>query len=755
MKLLSLGCWLLLVLLTLHGSQCGNVHWTQYITSLTDNLITFSTNRLNVVQELDLLFRTVSRAYAHCVSGTSPDETPALLDHSWYLQKPCGKILGKFNSEETNKHEKMTAFWALDANPGFYYNVTFIRFNLLPSVHDCNTEYVAIYYDGLIRVSLCGTLTPSSYYIIWHSGVLAFEKIPKSRSSFFLQYQVFNTRILPLTSEVMITSTREDYISAMFTTQTLTNQRCIACQHIVIYFKALFTIQYSVTIVAPMELSCYDVHIYDGPSTLLPPMERSAKTSDDFTKFVFNSAVSTAFQVTVEINIDALNMECKALMATSFTMNANTMVNVPSMLAVPPGGASIEIPTKDCDELPYVVFCLYEIHVRTNHQTPKLTIEHLDFVFPNTNDCSFGGMQMLPSQIVDATRPTVICQRLPKLSTSKAASLELELPFRVYIPEERSQQTGNMTLAFYSYTFPGRNGTMDKVKLNVTSTECQAVQVTCNPPRIKSNFTYISLTRETNYNSIHPSINRQLMCMKHLPKTNFSMKWKWTNLEKLERVLMCHIYSHRNHSIKIVYPYRGTKCVMLNHLPQYGTVVGKRYAPRFETVAEINSTYKLCGFNFISNLNTNYILRYSHQLKEYNTNNVDKPYRPFTIDHNLKVKGYWRHIMAFNVVNSVSYYRDFYTLQFVLRDHVLPSLFNPMKPSSIDSIFNNVEPHSGNYIQENLSPTFMLMKVQNNNTRIGTHISHFDIPFFHMYHILRRMTLQGSISHNQHISHSF
>ena len=261
---------LLAVLASAPDRCCAIDNWQYFISSLTDNMITFSTNKQNVVAELALIHRFISRAYANCVSGTSPDKTPAINDQVWVLQKPCGKIYAKYNSDKPNKFGRMTTQWVVGTNLALFFNVTFVHFSLLPSLHDCDTEHLTFYYNGLNRIALCGTLFPSSYYILYHTGVMVFVKLPKTKSSFLAQYQVFSIQTRPLTTEIMIISEDGSGVSAgMFTPHTLSNQECMTCLHTVIYLKALFIIQYSVRIIAPMELACFDVNTYDGPSILL------------------------------------------------------------------------------------------------------------------------------------------------------------------------------------------------------------------------------------------------------------------------------------------------------------------------------------------------------------------------------------------------------------------------------------------------------------------------------------------------------
>ena len=229
----------------------------------------------------------------------------------WALQKPCGKIYGKCNSDKPNKFGRMTTQWAVWTNLALFFNVTFVQFSLLPSLHECYTEHLTFYYAGFNRIALCGTLFLSSYYILCNEAVIVFVKLPQTKSSFFAQYQVFSIQTRPLTTEIMIISEDGRGVPAGFLTpHTLTNQKCMTCLHTVFYFKALFIIQYSVRIIAPMELACFDVNIYDGPSMLLQPMEMSTTLNADFTKFVYLSQVSTAFQITVEINIFTFNSAC-------------------------------------------------------------------------------------------------------------------------------------------------------------------------------------------------------------------------------------------------------------------------------------------------------------------------------------------------------------------------------------------------------------------------------------------------------------
>ena len=457
------------------------------------------------------------------------------------------------------------------------------------------------------------------------------------------------------------------------------------------------------------------------------------------------SQVSTAFQITVEINIYTFNSACSNIDPNSFKINVEGRRTLPSLTyTVPPGGALINLPSKYCYELPYVVFCLYNIR-SSKHSTPKLVIEQLHFEFPNSNDCSFGGMQMLPSQIDITTRPTVICQPLLKLKSNTVVQ-EMELPFREYIPEEKTLESDGMALAFYSYTVSGRRGNMDKVTLRVTSSDCQAVDITCDEPLMKKTFSYVIMTSNTNYDNIRPSVQQEIMCKKHLPRTDFKVEWKWKYLRKLDRVLICHIYSVKNHSIIIVYPYRGTRCVMMNRLPRYGAVVGNLFAPRYENLEEIKTKYQLCGFNFISNLNTNYVLSYSHWLKEYNTHNIDRKHEP--IGMSIFSQGGHTNVLTFNLVHDVTFFRDFYTLRFIFRDNISPLLTKPITSINIDSILNNVEPHSGSYILQDLASTLTLESSHNTNMSSYRRMSHYDIPFFHLYRILPRMTLQGNVSVN-------
>ena len=71
------------------------------------------------------------------------------------------------------------------------------------------------------------TLFPISYYILCHNAPLLILKLPKTKSSFFAQYQVFNSQTRPLTKEVMIISEDGQAVSAVFIPDTLSNQECM------------------------------------------------------------------------------------------------------------------------------------------------------------------------------------------------------------------------------------------------------------------------------------------------------------------------------------------------------------------------------------------------------------------------------------------------------------------------------------------------------------------------------------------------
>ena len=184
----------------------------------------------------------------------------------------------------------------------------------------------------------------------------------------------------------------------------------------------------------------------------------------------------------------------------------------------------------------------------------------------------------------------------------------------------------------------------------------------------------------------------------------------------------------------------------MNRLPRYGALVGNLFAQRYGNLEALKTRDQLCGFNFISNLNTNYVLSYSHWLKEYKTHNVDRKHEP--IETSIFSQGGHRNEPTFNLVHDVTLFTDFYTLRFILRDNISPVPTMPITSLNIDSILNNVEPHSGSYILQDLASTFTLKSSHNTNMSSYRRMSHYDIPFFHLYQILPRMTLQGNVSVN-------
>ena len=740
--------WLRIAILlcaTLQYKHCphGSVHWTQYVHSLTDNLITYTTNRQNLLHGLDMLHMVISRAHKHCVSGLSRDDAPAINGKTWIVQKPCGKINGTFISNEVNKHRAMVTTWDIMVHEGLYINFTFQHLNLLPSVYECDAEYIAISTVQEQRVWVCGTIFPSSYYMLYYQGVLLFMKHPQTRSSFFLQYQAcnLNPHVRSLTTEMMILHPDGHAIMAdYFTPYTLTQQECVACQHTVIYSKALFIIQYAMTIVAPVELACYDINIYDGPSILLPKLKTSTTINNDFTKFIITTDFSTAFQITVEINIYASD-KCLKLTPNSFKISIDGRKNIDSIFhTVQPGGELMTLPSKYCYELSYIVFCLYQLSIKEKYQTPKLMIEDLNFESPNTNDCSFGGLQMLPDKVTRTTRPAVICHKLPIIKDRKTGTLHMELPFRTYIAEQETANEPFMMLAFYSYKISGRTGRNDFVTLNITSSGCLAVAITCDPPMVRSKTITYTNHQKDNYKNIRPDIPHEIMCMKHLPITKDSLKWKWKVLRQFDRISTCQLYSNSNHSMTVIYLHGRASCVMIHRVPRYGAVLGKRNAPRYETVADLKN-YKYCGFNYISKLNTRPEIKHGHRLNEYNTYNVN---RFETRNRHYTGPNFATFKYSINVASDFTKFRDFYTLEFASgsKTSLIPVI--PLTPKNMDLVLNNVEPHSGSYILQDLSTTIRTKSLQYNNTDSYVKISHYDVAYFHMYHVLPWMTLKGN-----------
>ena len=707
------------IVIILYITTCKTVQWVDYVTSLTHDVITGPDNsRMSVRQQFTQAARgVVARAHAHCVTGSSPDEAPFADKQHWTLRLPCGKVDATITMVTGSREQLLftTCTWALVAPPGLYWNLTFGYLKLMPSTTGFPIEVFYIAKSDLVRVEWTSDQLPGNYYVYDKMALLLlrrverFQRLVESPSGFTVMYQVYNS-VSGLTAavstlEVVVHASNVDFQREVVR-NTLTTGGCVGCQHVVMHVKAIMDIRVQMALWGPLT-SCYTVSGFDGPSTRLPQLRYQRMKHDDLYKYlVFD--LSSAFQITVEIynyyklcgnSTDTFKLDVYRTRAQKPRAFKSSEV----------GRRHLTLPTRNCPTLPHLVFCYYHVSpiVTTREPYPrhKITLEHVHFASPHSQDCSYGGLQILPDRIRDDSKPAVVCSKLISLNGQEKA-FELTLPFKDYVTESSAVvRTWSVFLAFYSYTMEGRSGRDDTVTVSITETQCHGVHINCQPQPDDNLPPY---ERFVNYqygaDLASPTLARNTMCGNHFT-SNATFIWKDVIL--YNSFALCRLSAKGGQRMTNIVPLRETKCIFVQRLP--------RYAERGDGVKK--ALRETCGFTVVQDLHHYMFLNESYPL------HLDK--------HACKPPGLKYSVKQ---TKNILFPCGYYAVRF-LKFSWPSDLFadEEVTGRNIDVVMGNQLPHSGSYMLEN---TDIIIENQAEEGNLYTKISHYDIEFFHLYKVM-------------------
>ena len=691
----------------LYITTCNTVQWVDYVTTLTHDVITSpDVRRTSIRQQLRAARGVVTRAHAHCVTGTSPNVAPFADDGQWILRKPCGKVDATTDKVKQSRDKPLltATMWALVAPPGLYWNLTFTYFNLLHTATDFHPERLYIYKSDDVRVEWRGGQLPGSYYNYDHTAILVFERVERYESAFTLMYQVYNTVSgLPAavsTFEVVVGYNNVEW-EKEYVRNILTTGGCVGCQHVVMHVKAIMDVRLQMALLSPLT-SCYTVQGFDGPSTLLPQLEHRILPMDDFKAFVFN--FSSAFQMTIEIyNYYKL---CGNSTDTFRIAVMDTKVQRHQVFtSLEVGQTYLTLPAVNCQTLPHLVFCYYKVvskmTIRKPYPVHKIRLEHVRFASPHSQDCSYGGLQILPARIDSNNKPVVVCYRLIAVYSK---TFELALPFQDYVTESNKADIPAVFLAFYSYTMGGRSGGSDTVTVSITMTQCQVVPIYCEqPPAAEAPPHDLLYNHQYGVDLVEPTLAPKTLCHK---KITSNITFIWKKMDIYSHFITCILSAKGGHQMTNIFPLRETECVVVQRLP--------RYAERGNGVI---TELGMCGVSMVYDIHHRMYIEESHPMNtSIRLNDCRPPGLTITYD-TLFPCGY-------------------YTARFV-KFHPLHHKYTDVAvtTANIDTVLANEFPHSGSYMLRKTDVTIRTQPEEGNviNGSFYRKISHYDIEFFHLY----------------------